>query len=426
MSCIPSISERVKAMELLVSYYQEAAGDTANTQEIQNIEREVAMSLTETGSGEVSVTAADAQTLMILSEKYGEKYIFQVVLPLVKKHASNVEFTVTFLSELFSAGETHKFRLEIVQNLFKDTLGDLIPNLQFDHREVRCEQLRNDFAKRIRFDYERYGSQPAEDQSSKPVTADSIATLFHHCEKLGLSDEINKLAQSIVSHAPNANVIMFDHLFLPLLKRLPPAIEPGSLSIGTRGYNEVFRTILSTYISAYVQTPPLKPTGLERQPHGCSLYCEDCVKLNDFLKSPDTLRVKFAVNGLRRNHLVERLSKSCCSTETIKSGTPYKLVVTKTGMEWEYNMKEWKQGCKAAVKVVEDIGLEKLRELLEKGWEEVVGLRAIRAAGGEEGGHRQPLGDLAQGKGTSGMVEKGVGERVSGTTGPEIIDLDCE
>ena len=71
----------------------------------------MAMSVIETGSGEVSVTAADGQTLMGLSEKYGEKYIFQVVLPLVKKHASNVEFTVAFLSGLFSAGETDKLRL---------------------------------------------------------------------------------------------------------------------------------------------------------------------------------------------------------------------------------------------------------------------------------------------------------------------------
>lgn len=426
MSCIPGVSERVKAMELLVSNYQEAAGDSANTQEIQGIEREVAMSMTEAGSGEVSVTAADAQTLMDLSEKYGEKYIFQVVLPLVKKHASNVEFAVAFLSGLFSAGETHKLRLEVVQNLFKDTLGDLIPNLQLDQREVRCEQLRNDFAKRRRFDYERYGPQTAEDQSSKPVTADSLTTLFHHCEKLGLSDEINKLVHKIVSHAPNANVVSFDHLFLPLLKRLPPPIEPTSKSIGTRSYNEVFRTILSTYISAYVQTPPLKPTGLERQPRGCSLYCEDCVKLNDFLKNPDTLRVKFAVNGIRRNHLVERLSGSCCSTETIKSGTPYKLIVTKTGMQWEHNMKEWKQRCKVAVKAVEDIGLDKLSELLGKGWEDVVGLRAIRAAGGEESGQRRPLGDLAQGEGTSGMVEKGQVGKIAGTSGPEIVDLDCE
>ena len=268
--------------------------------------------------------------------------------------------------------------------------------------------------------------RPQKTKFSKPVTADNLATLFHHCEKLGLSDEINKLAQKIVSHAPKANVITFDRLFLPLLKQLPPPIEPGSKSIGTYSYIKVFRIILSTYISVFVQTPPLKPTGLERQPRGCSFYCEDCVKLNDFLKNPDTLRVKFTVNGNRRNHLVERLSKSCCSTETIKSGTPYKLVVTKTGMEWEHNMKEWKQRCEVAVKAVEDIGLDKLRELLGSGWEDVMGLRAIRAAGGEEVGQRRPLGDLAQGNGTSGMVKTGVGGKVAGNTGPEIIDLDCE
>lgn len=179
MCRIPGIYERVKALDLLVSSYQEAAGDTVTTQNIQDIEHEMAMSMTHKGCGDVSGTAADAQTLVRLSEKYGEKYIFQVVLPLVNKLASNMDFTVTFLSGLFRAGEADKLRLEVVQNLFKDVLGDVIPDLKLHHREARHEQSRNDFAKRRRFDYVSYGSQAAEDQSPKSMTADHLAKLFH-------------------------------------------------------------------------------------------------------------------------------------------------------------------------------------------------------------------------------------------------------
>lgn len=110
---------------------------------MQNIKREIAMSITETECEDIAVTKADTQTLIRLSEKHGERYIFQVVLPFVKKHNSNVDITVAFLEGLSHAGETHKISLETVDNLFKDVLGDLIPDLRTHHRAVGSEQPSN-------------------------------------------------------------------------------------------------------------------------------------------------------------------------------------------------------------------------------------------------------------------------------------------
>lgn len=427
LSRVLTISERVKAVDLLVSSYLGAArNDHAAVQRMQDFERDLAMSLTETHCGQLAVTAADTETLMQLSGRYGEKYTFQVVLPLVKKHTSNVDFTVAFLTALFRAGEADKLRLEVVRNIFKDVLGDMTLDIHVLYKDLGRERALNEFVKRRRFDYISYGSQATEYHSPKVMTTENTTTVFFQCEKLGLAHEINQLADKIISQTPHANVLTFDRLLLPLLKQLPPPdCEPGSTS---PKYETLFRTIISSYLKTYVQSPPQKPTGLERQPRGCSLHCEDCVQLDAFLKDPHGASTHFAVKAKRRDHLEERLIDSYCSTETLRSGSPYTLVVKKKGSEWENAMKEWKQRCGVALKAVEGIGLEKLKGLLGEGWEDAVGVRDIKAGGGEAFGQRRPLEDLEQGKAMSGGVaaDNGTSGKAPGRVGPEIIDLSCE
>ena len=425
ISRIPNVSERIKAVDLFVSSYRGAANITATaSRSMEDFEREVAMSLTETQSGKVAVTGADAQALMQLFERYGEKYAFEEVLPLVKKHTSNLEFTLAFLTELFRAGETNNVRLEAMQNLFKDILGGVIPGLHLDYQDFEREQARNEFAKRRRLDYSNYAPQGAADQSSRFMTAENLATLFYRCDKLGLLHEIDQLAEKIISQTTNAKITTFECLLLPLLKQLPPAVKAGSnSSISAHSYSKIFRNVVSSYIVNYVRSSPQKPTGLERQPRGCGYpRCDDCAMLDNFLKDPNKPRMNFSIKAQRRVHLEERLRYSYCSTETIRSGTPHTLVVKKIGLEWENEMKEWKRRCGVALKAVEGIGFEKLRGLLGEDWEDLVGLAGIRA----EGEERRPLGDLAQGKGTAGAGDTGAGGKVAGRVGPEIIDLSGE
>lgn len=374
LSRVLTLSERIKAMEILVSSFREAAGNApAAMQRMQDFERDLAMSLTETQSGQLAVTAADTETLMQLSGKYGEKYTFQVVLPLVKKNISNVDFTVAFLTALFRAGEADKSRLEVVRNIFKDVLSDMTLDIHVLYNDLGRERALNEFVKRRRFDYISYGSQATEYHSSRVMTTENMTTVFFQCENLGLTHEINQLADKIISQIPEANVLTFDRLLLPLLEQLPPPDrESGSTS---HKYETLFRNILSSYVKTYVQSPPQKPTGLERQPRGCSLYCEDCVQLDTFLKDPNIPSIHFAVKAKRRDHLEERLRNSFCSTETLRYGSPFTLVVKKKGSEWEHAMKEWKHRCAIALRAVEEIGFEKLKGLLGEGWEEEVGVR---------------------------------------------------
>ena len=413
---------------MLVSTYRESAGNAAAAlKRLEDLEWEMAMSMTEKLDKNTAVTENDAQSLMQLSERYGENHTFQVILPFIKKHTSNVDFILAFLTALFRAGEAENLRVEVVQNLSKDILTDVIPDLDLHHRDSQDSgrsQAGLEYNKRRRLGYyHNHAIQVAAEDDSKVMTANKLATLFLQCAKLGLSHEIDQLADKIGSHAPNASTVSFEGLLLPLLKQLPPVVNQGSNSLNIPSYATMFRTVIQSYISTYVQSPPPKPTGFERQPRGCSLYCENCVSLDAFLKDAKKPTAHFAVKAQRREHLEQRLSQSTCSTETMKNGTPYTLVVKKRGMEWENAMKEWEKRCGFANKKMEEIGFEKLTGLLGDEWENAVGLRGIKAGGGEETGDRRPLGEMAQGKRVGALGKNGMGGKAEQRVGAEIIDL---
>ena len=293
------------------------------------------MSITMTESGSLSLTAVDAQFSFQFSEKYGESYIFKVILPLISENISNLEFTVAFLRALMRAENDKKLRLDTVRYLFQPVLSNAIPETHHHHQAYGHDQAQNRFTKRARLTYDSRGPPAAADGSSSLVSVADLSALFDHCNELGLLYEIDQLSEKIFSQTPKASTMTFEGLLLPLLKQLPPPGESAtnSISTSTRSYAKVARTIVSSYIHNYVQTDPQKPVGYERQPRGCGPYCEDCVSLDAFLKSSDRYQTRFSVNGKGRDHIEERLKQSFCVTATIKEGTPYTLVVEKTGRE---------------------------------------------------------------------------------------------
>ena len=428
LSRVHTISERLEAIDLFVSSYRDSAGNpTAAVQRMEDLEREMATSITETLDKNTAMTENDAHSLMQLSGRYGESHTFQVVLPLVKKHTSNVDFILSFLTALFRAGEAKKLRVEVVKNVFSDILADVIPEIDLQYRDSPDSgrsQAGLEYNKRRRLGYyHNHSTHVATEQHSKVMTADKLATLFLLCEKLGLSHEIDQVADKIGSHAPTANTMNFERLYLPLLEQLLPIIEQGRNCTSTPSYAKIFRTVIQSYYKIYVQSPPPKPIGFERQPRGCGPHCEDCVSLDAFLKDAKRPTAHFAVKAQRREHLEQRLIASTCSTEVVKNGTPYTLVVKKRGMEWENAMKEWDKRCGFANTKVEEIGFENLRGLLGDEWVNEVILRDIKAGVSKETGERRPLGNLAQGNVASGAGENRKGGMVKGRGGAEIIDL---
>ena len=337
-----------------MSNYREAGGnDAATMQRMHKFEREWAINVGDRVGRRFCVSPANAQALMQLSEKYGEKYTFEVVIPIVKKHLSDVGFITAYLTMLFRAGETNTLRTEVVEKLFKDILANMIPDLN-----LHCPASPD-------FDL----SDPG-DGSPEVMSAENLAVLFFQCERLGLTHDIDKIATKIIFEAPSARTATFERVLLPLLKQLPPVVERGPNNTNTPSYVKIFRAVIPAYIDTYVQSPPQKPTGFEPQPCDWSLHCGDCAGLDAFLKSPDKATTYF--NDLcdkRSEHLEERLRGSTCSMVTTKIAGRYTLKVTKRVLEWKIAMNEWNQRCEAALEKVEEIGPERLKSLLGEGWE---------------------------------------------------------
>lgn len=111
-----TISEEVKAMDVLLDSYQEAARDNAVAlQKIPNIERDSASSVC---AGKLFVTVADAQVLTQLSGKHGGDWALEAVLPLVKKQTPAAKLTIGFLTGLFRQGDANKLGRKTAQILF--------------------------------------------------------------------------------------------------------------------------------------------------------------------------------------------------------------------------------------------------------------------------------------------------------------------
>lgn len=354
-------------------------------------------------SGTLDVATTDVKALLQLSAQYGEKYMLKAVLPLVKKYASNVDFVIAFLTELSVAVDIGIVRLEVVQNFYRDILGDFTADFELHCQSTEDSPQRCEYPKRSRFNYKTYGSSSRTDLPRRTTTAENLSAIFHHCERLGLSQQNDQLIKAIAKLALNTKSMTFETLLLPLLRKLPP---PNSPSSSLQYHQTLFHTVLSSYISTYVQPPPIKPTTWRRLTRGCSSECADCANLDTFLSNPQKPQAHFTVNGKRRDHVQERLTQSYCNIETDKTGTPYTLIVAKTDLEWEHAMTEWKQRYGVAMKALDEIGFQKLTSILGEGWKDTIGLgdQEIVVSGQGGGELRPPLGSLEQGRAAIGAT----------------------
>ena len=171
----------------------------------------------------------------------------------------------------------------------------------------------------------------------------------------------------------------FEILILPLLKLLPPTLEPASTPLNKHRYKNLFRTVLGAYIDQYVQKEPPALGSWKRQRKGCG--CNDSSKLDKFLTNSRQSVGRFPSVIKIRQHLEQQLAGSHCNLSTEKTASPHTLVVSKTSIELEHDLVAWKQRCGIAVKSLEEIGIDKLRELLQDQFEPIMEMRAVRLPG---------------------------------------------
>ena len=377
ISRIPKFSERVEAFDKLVgSYKSSTTVNNAATANVEQPEHLLSHCLLQIKDRDVSVSTEDVKALIDLAIKFGERYMFQEILPFVKNKLTDVNFSIAFLTALYEAAKSSVIRLGVVQNIYKDILNEFTAEFEVSYKEIKSKVQRCDHPKRSRFTYRDYGPMNTQQHDTGLMTADHLAKIIRQCEVIKLPEEIDGLLNVMSNHAHTVDIAAFEMLLLPLLKLLPPVFEQQGMPLTTEQYQNLFQMVLNAYVQRYVQREPEAPRTWARQARGCG--CEDCTSLDCFLTNPDRLFGRFCMPGKRRDHLEQQLQRSYCRVETERAGSPFTLMVWKTLGEWEHELSEWKQRCDTALKTFDEIGHEKLRGLLKDRYNETVELKTVK------------------------------------------------
>ena len=135
--------------------------------------------------------------------------------------------------------------------------------------------------------------------------------------------------------------------------------------------------MITSLQSRCVGMEPAKPSTLARKPRGCGdESCEDCAKLNEFLKDPITASALFDDSksnyGYGGGHVYSHATAHECKLDR-KEKT---VRVTKTNKDWEDEHREWLARYRG---VREELScLRSSQELLGEKYEEFVSLQGLR------------------------------------------------
>ncbi len=100
-------------------------------------------------------------------------------------------------------------------------------------------------------------------------------------------------------------------------------------------------------------TAPQEPTDF-RRPSELSCHCADCLKLSEYLSDPAQSEARFSVNERRRDHLEGTIgsSRSDCSYETERRGSPHTLVCTKNTASYDRSCKTYEQDTASLERII--------------------------------------------------------------------------
>jgi hypothetical protein len=241
-----------------------------------------------------------------------------------------------------------------------------------------------------------------------PQYIENSTRLMRICHKLGFTAELGQMINTLLRPANVGNagdnyaVYILESLLLPFLQSLASKIlkySPTALLF--RPFQDLYRKLISQYISKTVASKPSRPTDWTRTAtSGCN--CHNCRSLNAFLSSPARESFDSRRPADERQHLEDRLRSriraGTITTATLRSGSPNGLLVKKTLKEYNESIKVWTQKCAAAKTQVTACGLQALPRLLGEHFNTIMSLRPIspsppapaRQARGELGGFDAP------------------------------------
>ena len=187
-------------------------------------------------------------------------------------------------------------------------------------------------------------------------SAQDVACILEYLYETDPKNHVDAV-ESVERALTKAPTAILDGFAIQLLQCLSASIRRDRSLAAT--YATLFRTTLVTYVEEYVQHRP-PPGDWTRPAVGCN-HCQDCRRLDDFLRDPAQEIGKFDLTRAKRAHLHQLLNGT-----NHKHVTPYGSVLTVTKGKGYQRARhdEWAERRSVAQKKMSELDRGLLVEML--------------------------------------------------------------
>ncbi|KAH8753332.1 hypothetical protein F5883DRAFT_621197 [Diaporthe sp. PMI_573] len=186
----------------------------------------------------------------------------------------------------------------------------------------------------------------------------------------GLASE---LLLKLQTQAPKAEKETVKRVLPQLMAELIPSVNTGAPTI-----KSCFISLVETYITKAVGQEPAKPEDWARPAEAAKACtrsgCDECPEVKRFLEDPlaEHHTMDFGRVGSYHVEITFRFLK-------IEDSEGNKARLTKTLKGWELQRNQWEEDCKEAIKALQSLPQDKLKELLGDKFDTLITLDVVRA-----------------------------------------------
>jgi hypothetical protein len=303
-------------------------------------------------SPQSSLTADDGTSLADMTKDFGPATLMQGIVPCIEIRSDNPAFSLAFLFRLFELRDG-RIPASTLGEAYSKILGKLIT--------------------------QQADSEQGISKHKFEISASQYMQILEHCEILSLDGSIGSVFEKIEDVASAARIEAFGILLLPYLDLLLAYLEErASDSILTNDCSDHVYTILETFSTRYVRPEPRNPAYRTCLFQSVRCCCHDCLGLKAFMEDDNRKTWEKRVVQARRKHLQGQVSRELYRCETIASGMPHLLVITKVHGTYLQEHWRWRRRFNEARALIGRLDSNPwLRQLLGDTHDEIVNLRMI-------------------------------------------------
>ncbi|KAH8684945.1 hypothetical protein BGZ61DRAFT_495252 [Ilyonectria robusta] len=302
-------------------------------------------------------------------------FLSETALPIVEKKIECSSFVLAFLNELRKQCNNVILPTDRVVPLYR-----AVANLVYTSMDFATLKSEAGF-KLISTKRPRHYNlaPPSRDELRTVVSHQLLADHFSAMIQISTDadDLVQPLTSKIIAAVPRFTPTELNLLWLPFLRSLLSVLGSNRVPFSTPYYQQLFRTVSTTYITKYVGREPSRDTNLARPRVNCD--CRDCGPLNTFLVSATENVARFRVGKQRRQHLHQKLDSADidCTHTTLREGSPQTLVVTKSFKHNAVARKLWTSRRAEASALFTSFPQVRLELLLGQDYSKIVNMEEI-------------------------------------------------